>query len=303
MINSGAFIKYLTEKKLVSNPQGLATNRGKYFPPSSDGQFSAILQKKYNPDVYFGLMQLIAGFFQKNSYFRTLRLIFDHGSEKLTDTAIYRRIKPHLAVSNHSAHSAGAYVDKIKEYAEVKEYLDFGCGSCEFADVMSKRLNIRGYATDIEDVFEPSWASTRNSMDIEFKYIKDDKIPFQKKFDLITCIMVLHHIPPKKVNGYITQLFEKLRPGGILLIREHDAVDAIDKMLCDIEHSLFIIASGEDMKSVFKQKNNYLSRLEWRFLLESAGFEQLYEQYGANPLKLRIKPNRSYIAIFRRPAS
>jgi SAM-dependent methyltransferase len=62
--------------------------------------------------------------------------------------------------------------------------------------------------------------------------------------DLIGCFGGLHHIPSDRVNGFVKSLHSKLRPGGVILLREHNASNDNVKSIAAVVHSFVNAADG-----------------------------------------------------------
>ena len=61
--------------------------------------------------------------------------------------------------------------------------------------------------------------------------------------DLVTMNQGLHHIPREEVMKFLSQVFRILRPGGLFIIREHDAKPADSVKVCRQEGAV-----GENWK-------------------------------------------------------
>lgn len=59
----------------------------------------------------------------------------------------------------------------------------------------------------------------------DYAPITEEAIP-SNSLDLIICYQGLHHIPKEKLAPFIASLHRILRPGGMLLVRDHDATSA-----------------------------------------------------------------------------
>jgi len=83
----------------------------------------------------------------------------------------------------------------------------------------------------------------------EFVCYEGDRIPLPEgKFDLVFSSCVFHHIPVDEHVGLLTQLRGVLRPGGWLVIFEHNPVNPVTRYIvatCEFdENAVLIPASG-----------------------------------------------------------
>jgi len=109
---------------------------------------------------------------------------------------------------------------------------------------------------------------------------------------LITCFVTLHHVP--QLNSMLLELTRILRPGGYLILREHDCKKAYSlrmKYLNFIHAFMMIVRIGEfahvsqtqnestDWKQLkadiinYTSSIQYHSRDEWKTMLENIGFQ------------------------------
>ena len=94
----------------------------------------------------------------------------------------------------------------------------------------------------------------------------------------------LHHIPQTRLMGFLAEIYRILRPGGLFIVREHDAVDALMPML-DLAHSVFNVVGGVSLRDERNEIRAFRPLLEWRRIVESAGFvdTMLYEVEEGDP--------------------
>jgi SAM-dependent methyltransferase len=166
-------------------------------------------------------------------------------------------------------------------------YLDYGCSNGLITGAIGRRFNMREiWGTDL-----PSWNGVANNMAdkvVQFREIVNGRIPVErlpKEVDLLSAIMVLHHIPPIMLDQTIQTLVDLVCPGGYLLLREHDAVSQEVNNLCHFEHAMYDLVMQD--KPFFDFYNdyiaNYMSITAWEGLFEARGLELLFtgKPFGA----------------------
>lgn len=178
--------------------------------------------------------------------------------------------------------------------------LDYGCGHCTLGIHFSKLLGINtSYGCDIENWNENFKKEEKNSNFIFKKIIENKKIPFENKFfDIIIISMVLHHV--KDYSFVFNELYRLLKPNGILILREHDAVHKTDKDLIDLQHYIYMYnIYGNQLYD--KNKNyysNYKSINEWKTILQNKSFKNIIHNYEfSNPKRPEIKLARQCIIM------
>lgn len=290
----------------------------KYVLPASDRQIQTLLTKLNNPYTYFRLCLLICKFLKPWKPSEIFYLL----NKNNTDMQIYNKIfvntRKMQSVREFSKIHVAEYllniIHNITRKFSPKTYLDIGCGTGIFTRDFGQIMNIPNMdiiGADVENEFEESWNETRPK-EINYYVIKNNKLDIKKKFDIITCMMVLHHVPPEYTEYYVKRVYELLNPGGIFILKEHDCLTAADWILADIEHSLYIAkeyitAHGHNGKlpdliknKISEQVIHYKNRFAWQLLMVQAGFNCLYEAPYDLSVNNDYSPDRSYIAIFQK---
>ncbi len=113
--------------------------------------------------------------------------------------------------------------------------------------------------------------------------------------DLATCIFSMHHFDD--LPGMLADIARIVKPGGILFIKEHDCWNAIDSMMVDIEHSLFMTAHGETISDTHTL--HYKNHVGWAHVLATAGFKLIHQEYFCGPRE-EVTPTRAFVATFMR---
>jgi 2-polyprenyl-3-methyl-5-hydroxy-6-metoxy-1,4-benzoquinol methylase len=197
-----------------------------------------------------------------------------------TDVEVYRDLKKCMKPAEDGDFGASFSAEIIFHYAtkfhkNIRTYLDIGCGGCQITSKLAKMLQIQGCGSDLKIPFENSWEVERPK-DIKFEFISEKNLlGHVGKWDLITAVMVLHHIP--EVEKTIEAISDGLRPGGLLIIKEHDCFTSYENMLVDIEHSLFIVKNNGDWEK--KIRDQYIkcrNWVEWAFLMQKYKLGLIY---------------------------
>jgi SAM-dependent methyltransferase len=112
--------------------------------------------------------------------------------------------------------------------------LDFGCG----AGALLIALQRRGFEGRLEgcdlsqnmlDELARRW---KTGAPPQLHALKEMPLPFSAgSFDIITGSCVLHHIPPAKRNAVYNELLRILKPGGRLLLFEHNPLNPLTRLI------------------------------------------------------------------------
>ena len=192
----------------------------------------------------------------------------------------------------------------ILNHFQIENYIDIGCGDCTLTKVLGNALGLSDkniYGADI-----PEWGAfteqsrkklSINIIDIE----KGKKLPIDSnKFSFITAFMTFHHV--EKLNLMLSEVNRILKPGGYLLIREHDAMNYADYMLCDIEHMLYEVTDRDN--NLFKVAKSYYAKyydlVEWDYLLSQHGFTHIYSSFISDSIYYELTNTRAFYAIYKK---
>lgn len=92
-----------------------------------------------------------------------------------------------------------------------------------------------------------------------------------ESLDLVTCFIGLHHAPEEKLDTFIASIFKILRPGGIFIIRDHDATEK-NLPLLHVVHSVYNAGTGVSPEEESAEIRNFKPVAEWIKCIEKHGF-------------------------------
>lgn len=196
-------------------------------------------------------------------------------------------------------------IEKIKESlsgVDMPLFVDYGCGNGLITHALHKLLNAKSFCIDIDDYrkYNESSSFIKNT-----NIQKIDEHIVDGTLDLISAAQSLHHVNfgndkdydyKHTLNTVIQQFYNKLKPNGLLLIREHDVKTINDLYPVLMEHLLYDLLESNSIKTledVMSYVNNYhkthsgwyFSRSYLHDILTSNGFRLLIVDYkkGKNP--------------------
>lgn len=104
--------------------------------------------------------------------------------------------------------------------------------------------------------------------------------------DLLTMNQGLHHLPQQHLAAFLREVSRVLRPGGLFIVREHNANPELLPML-DLAHSVFNAVTGVSARAERNEIRAFRPLLEWRRIIEGFGLvdTMLYEMEAGDPTR------------------
>ncbi|MDP1609093.1 MAG: methyltransferase domain-containing protein [Chlamydiales bacterium] len=118
--------------------------------------------------------------------------------------------------------------------------------------------------------------------------------------DLLVCLGGLHHIPPERVDVFVHSMSKKIRPGGVLLLRDHDVTNVGLHAIVSVVHSFVNATDGASWEAESKEVREFHSADHWTQLLKRHQFAQI----SPDPLILENDPTQNgMMAFVKEPAN
>lgn len=224
-------------------------------------------------------------------------LIHDAVKRGESDEAIYKRvqarlgdIKPLLGDLTYSlptlakqkrvlADQTVALIDKDRRY---DGYLELGSNG-RFLDTLEEKLDINGEKFSMADR-----APTNSVIDIidrgqlrkagtfipmnAYQPALAKTIP-AKSVDLITVFIGFHHCPIPLRQQFLAQIREVLRPGGVVVVRDHNVTDERMRRMVALAHDVFNMGTQETWQYNAKELRNFYALSTLDSMMKEAGFK------------------------------
>ena len=180
-------------------------------------------------------------------------------------------------------------------------YLDYGCGNGKKTLRFAKHYNVNKkniYGCDIK-----SWGPYEQMQithPFNFKYItKDGRLDFpDNTFDLVTCFFVLHHV--ETLDNTLKELKRVIKPDGILLLLEHNALTYSDILLLDIQHLLYEIIFNKNYKYFDNpQYAQYYNYMEWDYFFKKYDFKYTVSNFLFEGVNNNIRYDSAYYVFYK----
>lgn len=181
----------------------------------------------------------------------------------------------------------------------IANYLDIGSGAGGLTVDVGEAFGLDPkhiYGIDVSEfagmTFTPSGKFNSSVYD-------GKNIPFpDNKFELISMMMVLHHVKKDDKTKLLKEIMRVLKKGGHLLLREHDNFDGLEALIV-LEHYLFNIFYDETyMTNGYSSENDvYYTKEELVKYITSFGFKYIPIKYNFDGTR---NPTNYYYILFKK---
>lgn len=279
-----------------------------YTPTSSNSQFSyflAIIDKRIDYVENARLQALLNHFVKKEDIEKIIDSI-----PKYSDIEILKMVNKLKAYPTQDKFACSKWdyaislmccmlskLSKLK-YTNVKiesvKYLDVCCGSGKKTKIFNKFLKVKSENTYCADVMQWGPYAKGRVYPYTFSEIKDNRLSYDSNmFNVITCMLSLHHIP--RLIEFLEDIYRVLDFGGYFILVEHCVYTDFDRLLVDMEHSMFSYIYDNNYKCIENPDYTHCySMYEWQYILTEIGFELVHQQ----PLSFNNEYDLQYDNIF-----
>lgn len=175
-------------------------------------------------------------------------------------------------------------------------YLDLGCGKGELATLLRE---------DFGEVVgtDPSSQMMESIRGFDTRVQEDPAIiPFEDgRFNFVTIVCVLHHVPPRERPTLMAEVRRVLKPGGEVCIIEHNPWNPATRLIVSrtpVDASAVLLSANESVRLLrhtgfIPERREFFLYLPERLYRRMAGFEKLlsrlpfggqYAVFGQTPV-------------------
>ncbi|MCI4568274.1 FAD-binding protein [Lysobacter sp. CFH 32150] len=262
-------------------------------PLGPDADFKAIYATTRGNDDFYRFLQNVYRLYPEDRFHA---LIQDTVRTHHGDEAIYRAlqakvpgIKPFLSELTYALPSLGKQkremsrqtLQLLGDRRTFDGYLEIGSTGRYVSD-LRKHLTLRGDVVLLNDI-----APTNSPVDIVERgglrkigrYVPmDDYAPIapaaiaDASIELATCYIGLHHIPLDRIDTFIASLHRVVKPGGLLILRDHDVTDEYMRALVALAHIVFNAGLGTPWETNARELRHFRTIDAWVEILQRHGF-------------------------------
>lgn len=223
--------------------------------------------------------------------------IFELTREKAGDREIYEallielpRIRPFLAELRYDV--PALHKQKVEMSAQTMVHLGPGAAANGYLELgsygryhseLKRHARLRGpiyFFDDRTPSYSPTDIAERRSVMKTGMYVPMgdyDPVPASvpdASVDLILNMIGFHHTPSEKLAPFVASLKRILRPGGRMIVRDHDTDTKKQNVLTALAHDVFNAGILLTWEENARQVRLFRSQRDWTAYLAAAGFKR-----------------------------
>lgn len=226
--------------------------------------------------------------------------------QRLTDNDIYdnmydwvhqhlkektRKLLLHDNNKYRSANRAEKIQELVKKYLNTPEkpkdtsdltVLDIGCAEGAITVMVGKYMKLdpqQVHGCDIENITDDNPYQHQ----FTFTHLADSnsyRLPYKNdSYHAVLAMMSLHHVPNKK--AMLREIYRVLKPGGVLIIREHHCISKGLSMVLDVIHGFYsmVWANPREMDNFDDYYANYTHSSSLTKMLKHYNLKEKYNNH------------------------
>jgi FAD/FMN-containing dehydrogenase/uncharacterized membrane protein YhaH (DUF805 family)/SAM-dependent methyltransferase len=267
-------------------------------PRAAEARAASEFHSVYGGDVRWadGFYRFLQNVYRLYPEDRFHLLIKEATAAHRDDESIYRylqgqlpKIKPFLAdlfyalpslakQKREMARQTASLLDPSRTY---DGYLEIGTTG-RYVGALRKQVRMTGPLVLVHDVapsYSPVDVVERGRLRKVGEFVPmDDYAPIpaervrDESLDLVTCYIGLHHCAPEKLDAFVASIARVLRPGGTLVLRDHDVVTPAMDAFVALAHTVFNAGLGVPWEVNRQERRHFAPIATWVSRLHAAGF-------------------------------
>lgn len=260
--------------------------------PETTSEFKAVFNDTKWSDDFYRFLQVIFHLYPEAKFHQ---LIKGETSSHKTDEEIYKSvqsklsdIKPFLseltyampALKKQKKEIARQTLSLLGDKTTINGYAEIG-STGRYISQLRKMIKVNDPVYVVNDL-----APTNSPVDIMERgqlgklgtFVQLDYSPLstqiaKESLDVVTCYIGLHHCPVAKLDGFVTSIYDILRPGGLFVIRDHNVTTPQMATFVSLVHTVFNLGLNERWEFEQRDFKNFKSVEEWSSIISKARFK------------------------------
>jgi hypothetical protein len=250
-----------------------------------------------DPALKAGFLQFLANVFHLFPEDKLHRLIEDAAQAGKTDREIYSlvqsrlpQIKPFLAEFRYALPALAKQKDEMVAQTlellgparAVNGYLEVG-STGRYAGRLKSKLEVKGDLVLLHSVapgYSPEDIVERGGIGKVGRFVPMNgyaPIPARevpdRSLDIVANYIGFHHSPLPKLDGFVASLHRVLRPGGRMIVRDHDVSSPAMNRMVALAHDVFNMGLGTSWPVNQGELRHFTANSELVAYLEARGFK------------------------------
>jgi FAD/FMN-containing dehydrogenase/uncharacterized membrane protein YhaH (DUF805 family)/SAM-dependent methyltransferase len=270
-----------------------------YYQPTerrtmqTSSEFKTVFSDTKMSDGFYRFLQVVFHLYPEDKFHH---LIAETSKTKSTDEEIYievqgrlKEIKPFLseltfalpALKKQKHEMTRQTLELLGNTRQINGYVEIGSTGRYISDLKNHVqasgpifiINDVAPNNSIGEIFERGqFAKLGEFLDLnDYQPIDPARIP-DKSVDLVTIFIGFHHCPAEKFPGFIKSIHRVLRPGGSLIVRDHDVRTPEMAVFVSLVHTVFNLGLNVPWAKDHSEYKSFKSMDEWIRLLGEHGF-------------------------------
>jgi SAM-dependent methyltransferase len=225
-------------------------------------------------------------------------LILDSARKYATDEEIYKAVVAGLediksplapltymlpALRKQKKEMTDQMLALMGKQTSVKGYLEIGTTGRYYSHLKGK-ASIAGphyFLNDVAPTYSPADIAERRSLSKlgaffpmgDYDPVGAGKIP-DASLELVANLIGFHHCPTERLEAFVGSIGRVLKPGGRLIVRDHDCDTPAQTTLVALAHDVFNAGLKLTWKDNHDQVRLFRSIRDWSAYLEARGFKK-----------------------------
>ena len=256
-------------------------------------EFHTVFDRTESRDAFFRFLQVVFHLYPEDKFHH---LIHEVCKKHDTDEVIYKEVQRRLpeiktflsiltyglpALRTQKKEMARETLELLGDRGPVQGYLEIG-STGRYVSELRKYLRFNGPIHLINDVVptnSPGDILERGQLSKlgqfipldNYKPISATDIP-DASLDLATIYIGFHHCPLPQLPAFINSIHRALRPGGTLIVRDHDVRTPAMATFVSLVHTVFNLGLGVTWEVDAADFKGFRPIKEWSDLLVAHGF-------------------------------
>jgi SAM-dependent methyltransferase len=290
----------MTRGYAMDNPGAAPRAEGKDGPQNGDaiGGSSNFKAVYGDPELRAAFLLFLANVYNLYPEDRFHKLIADVSAEQPSDRDIYRvvqgrlkEIRPILAdvrlalpaLARQKAEMASQTLELLGVRRKLDGYMEIGTTG-RYISRLKSQVELKGDLVLVHSDapgFSPTDIVERGQLGRigrfvplnDYAALASSAVP-DASLDLITNFIGFHHSPPERLEPFMKSLHRALRPGGRMIVRDHDVDSPRMNRMVALAHDVFNLGLGTDWSVNQTELRRFTSLVQLDSQLAKAGFRR-----------------------------